>query len=524
MAAAPSDPRFTSREAPAPGQALPADTARATAQLYDRHATLVYRFAYQMLQSREDAEDATQATFMAAHTAIAGGTTVREPQAWLVRICRNQCLARIEQRMRRPLTQQLDDPTLAQPSAPGPSVHEQVALRGQLDAASETLSRLPETQRDAFVLREFLGMTISEVATTLDTTIPAVDALLNRARRELIRSVAGEEKTASCRETRDALSAGLIDRASRAHLVRCRGCRAARRALLPENAAISLRSLVPPVIIAQRLADQLDGFGGQAAGSAAAGGGIAAVAAKLAATPAAFKAAAAALTAAAAVSGGVAAVSVLHPQVTHLSQPAHATRTHHTTTATHVNGSGGGGGRVAASGSRSSSLPVSYTPPDSTPTDHHKGGTHRSDRSHAQNDGSGGGGGDRTPHAVASDGSGSGSQTGDRGSGSGGGKSTDGSPPGGHHHHSGGGGGSYGGGDGASNPVQQYSDGNPSHSSDGSGQGAIGSPTNGSSPPTGTQPPTSTQLPTGTQPPPSTQPPTATQPPTGTQPPASTDS
>ena len=50
------------------------DAGRATAQLYRRHAPTVYRFAWQMLGAREDAEDATQATFLSVHAALADGT------------------------------------------------------------------------------------------------------------------------------------------------------------------------------------------------------------------------------------------------------------------------------------------------------------------------------------------------------------------------------------------------------------------------------------------------------------------
>ena len=88
---------------------LPADPSRATAALYRRHGATVYRYAWHMLGSREDAEDATQATFLSVHTALTSSTPVREPQAWVLKIARNECLARIAAGMRRPLTASLDD-------------------------------------------------------------------------------------------------------------------------------------------------------------------------------------------------------------------------------------------------------------------------------------------------------------------------------------------------------------------------------------------------------------------------------
>lgn len=289
-----------------------AEVARATAGLYRRYGATVYRYAWHMLGSREDAEDATQATFLSVHAALGGDTAVREPQAWVLRIARNECLARIEARMRRPLTASLDDPFAAEVPAPAPSVPRTAELRSDLAAAGDALGRLPTAQREAYVLREWLGMSTAEVALALGTSVSAVDALLNRARSELIRVLGGAEAAgaAGCTRTREAIADDTIDRATRAHLVRCRSCRAVRRALRPQ--LVVARSLIPSAALAERLGDAMPGFAlsggnGAAAGSAVAGsGGLAAVVAKLATAPAALKGAAAAAATVAAVGGGVA--------------------------------------------------------------------------------------------------------------------------------------------------------------------------------------------------------------------------
>jgi RNA polymerase sigma factor (sigma-70 family) len=300
--------------------------------LYRKFGTSVYRFSWHMLGSREDAEDATQATFLAVHAALASGTDVREPQAWVMKIARNECLQKITQRMRRPLTDSIDADEAIQLAAAGPSVSRQAELNGELGAASEALGRLPTSQREAFVLREWVGMSTAEIALSLGTTVSAVDALLNRARRELIRVVGGNEGVASCAETREALADGLLDRSARAHLVRCKSCRAARRAIHPQVAAV--RSLVPPAVIAERLGAALPGFAssaasgaaGAAGGAAAGGTGIAAVIAKLASAPVAIKGMIAAMSAAAAVGGGIAVHDETTHSVHHPAAPAASVR------------------------------------------------------------------------------------------------------------------------------------------------------------------------------------------------------
>ena len=59
---------------------LPRDPGRATELLYRRHGNTVFRYAWHLLGRREDAEDATQATFLAVHGALGGGTAVLEPE------------------------------------------------------------------------------------------------------------------------------------------------------------------------------------------------------------------------------------------------------------------------------------------------------------------------------------------------------------------------------------------------------------------------------------------------------------
>lgn len=263
----------------------------------------MFRYAWHLLGRREDAEDATQATFLAVHGALAGGTAVLEPGAWVLRIARNECMGRLRQVAQRPAVGSLDgdfDP----PAAGG--VERAAELRDEMRTARQTLSGLPVPEREAFVLREWLGFETAEAALTMGLTSGDVDALAARARRSLVLAVGGLEPAAGCAGTQAALEAGSLDRAGKVHLLRCPVCRGIRRALRPPDAAA--RSLAP---VAQRLAAVLPGF-------ASGGGGIAAaLTAKATAAPLLTKTAA--LVAAALVTGGAV------EQAIHSTQPAHRT-------------------------------------------------------------------------------------------------------------------------------------------------------------------------------------------------------
>jgi RNA polymerase sigma factor (sigma-70 family) len=163
-------------------------TVAGEAQLFERHSELVYRYCLRMLGSREDAEDATQTTFVQALRALRRGVIPNFEQAWLLTIARNECKSRYRAGSRRRARELAHDPqTLAEFAAAAPNGGD-----GRLIGVQSALSRLPETQRRALLLREWQGRSYAEIARELGVSRPAVEALLFRARRGLAREL-GEE-------------------------------------------------------------------------------------------------------------------------------------------------------------------------------------------------------------------------------------------------------------------------------------------------------------------------------------------
>jgi RNA polymerase sigma factor (sigma-70 family) len=155
----------------------------AAERLYERNSSRVYAYCLQMLRSREDAEDASQTTFMQAFRALQRGVVPVFETAWLLTIARNVCLARHRAGRRRRAVELARDPHDLQELAAG---REQ---DGSLVGLQEALARLPEMQRRAFLLREWQERSYAEIAGELGVTVPAVEALLFRARRTLARDL-----------------------------------------------------------------------------------------------------------------------------------------------------------------------------------------------------------------------------------------------------------------------------------------------------------------------------------------------
>ncbi len=150
-----------------------------TGVLFEQHARMVYGLCLALLRDPDDADDATQATFVSAHTSLLGGNEVREPAAWLATIARNECAGRAHAKMREPLP--LFDADIGHNHGPEAEL-DRLAVVAELQQA---ISVLPEKQREAVVLRDFYGLQYAEVGAALGMSVASVESLLFRARRSL---------------------------------------------------------------------------------------------------------------------------------------------------------------------------------------------------------------------------------------------------------------------------------------------------------------------------------------------------
>lgn len=155
------------------------DNATRVEELYTAHVRLVRSVCRSLLRNRNEAEDAVQQTFLSAQRALANGSSPREPAAWLATIARNECLARVRERMREPL------PVEAEPTDFGADAHSAAVSRYEMATLREALADLPRAQREAILLRELRGLSYDEVARALSVTTAAVESLIFRARRTL---------------------------------------------------------------------------------------------------------------------------------------------------------------------------------------------------------------------------------------------------------------------------------------------------------------------------------------------------
>jgi RNA polymerase sigma-70 factor, ECF subfamily len=172
-----------------------------------RHRTELIAYAYRMLGSPFEAEDAVQETFIRAWRAVDRFEGRAALRSWLYRIATNVCLDMLQGRERRarpmdlgpaqePVESNLN--TLPEVRWLQPIPDGLVAESDPADVAvaRETirlafvaaLQHLPPRQRAVLILCEVLRWQASEVAELLDTSVASVNSALQRARATLASS------------------------------------------------------------------------------------------------------------------------------------------------------------------------------------------------------------------------------------------------------------------------------------------------------------------------------------------------
>jgi RNA polymerase sigma-70 factor (ECF subfamily) len=168
--------------AASPARESDSDSFRA---LVEEHSPMVFRVAYRMTGSEEDAEDVVQESFLKAHRNFTRFDARSSFGTWIYRIAVNCAIDLIRRRREgaAPSRRMEDgdfDPVDNLPSnAPPP---DRDALSGQIHrSVAAALTRLSPLERAAFVLRHLEGMPIEGIASVLQSRPKAVKQTVFRA-------------------------------------------------------------------------------------------------------------------------------------------------------------------------------------------------------------------------------------------------------------------------------------------------------------------------------------------------------
>lgn len=152
-------------------------------ELYDRHQERIYRYIWSKIGNQQLAEDLTGEVFARMVTHLSTYEIGQTPfHAWLYQIARNLIADTYRKEAYRK-TEPLDTAVNYQDGTV--MIHTTVEQKLDIEQIHEALDLIDPIQREVIVLRFMVGMSLQEVAFTLDKTVGAVKTLQHRGLKAL---------------------------------------------------------------------------------------------------------------------------------------------------------------------------------------------------------------------------------------------------------------------------------------------------------------------------------------------------
>ncbi len=176
---------------------LKAGDASAYEALIEQYADMVYRVTYRVLENEQDAEDATQETFLSVYRRIGQFQGESKFSSWLYRVATNAALDLLRARKRKQGVQTplVDDDSddeaeagLMDEMTPLPEVW--LTSQETLEHIHGILADMSPNLSEAFILYEINGLSMEETAEALGISLSAAKVRVHRARLRLQKELA----------------------------------------------------------------------------------------------------------------------------------------------------------------------------------------------------------------------------------------------------------------------------------------------------------------------------------------------
>lgn len=173
--------------------------AQAFDQLYDRHNRSVFLLVRQYFPQHQRAEEVFQEIFMKVLERLDRFQSEGSFRAWLFTLSRNHCIDRLRYQSRRPETpaSAFGDPEehsdiLEQAGRSEANPEDRTYEKQLREQLREALDKLPEEQRETFLLKESGGLTFEEIAQTMGVSVNTAKSRMRYALDHLRRILRGK--------------------------------------------------------------------------------------------------------------------------------------------------------------------------------------------------------------------------------------------------------------------------------------------------------------------------------------------
>ena len=144
-------------------------------QLFHQHKNHTYDFVLKMLGDKDATANVVQDVFIRLHEHRNKKIPIDDVRSWLFIVARNLCLNYLRRHQKQqPIDRVIDS-----------IEHSHTANDSRLTALRAAVGRLESPYKEGLILKVYQGFTYTEIAEILGTTVPAVRAILFKARNQL---------------------------------------------------------------------------------------------------------------------------------------------------------------------------------------------------------------------------------------------------------------------------------------------------------------------------------------------------
>jgi RNA polymerase sigma-70 factor, ECF subfamily len=172
---------------------LKAGNISAFNKLVEMYRNRVINTCYRFLLDKQEAEDVSQEAFLEVYQSIQSFRGDAKLSTWIYRIAVTKSLDQIKKQKRKKRISSigkivhLDD--LTEWLAGGAMPDRELGRKETIFAIAAALDALPDNQRAAFTLSKIDGYTNTEIADIMKTSVTAVESLVYRAKKALIKEL-----------------------------------------------------------------------------------------------------------------------------------------------------------------------------------------------------------------------------------------------------------------------------------------------------------------------------------------------
>lgn len=139
----------------------------------------MYRYALSILREADTAQDVVQECLMKIWNNRQKLADIQSPEAWAMRITRNQCFDWVKTNRFSMYADHEHDQT------DGRSADQDLLVQDHLHWLDKVIQTLPEKQKEVFHLREVEDMAYQDIAEVLSLSLSEVKVNLHRARTKV---------------------------------------------------------------------------------------------------------------------------------------------------------------------------------------------------------------------------------------------------------------------------------------------------------------------------------------------------